>query len=136
MAKRLIFALLLTAAMAVPTGAQAHEGEGGEPGHWDTDDGVEAWHTHGLTPEEQTAQRKYVCEAERAKRTRQADAWNRREAAAWAQLQEACADESPAGRNRCKNRHRMYQGNYSTAATADFEQYLLSSIAEACRSAD
>ena len=49
-----------------------------------------------------------------------------------AQLQETCADESPAGQNSCNYRRRMYQANYSTAAAADFEKYLLGKIAEAC----
>ena len=131
-----IFVLTLTVAMAAPGGPLAHEGEGGEPAHMGTNgpcpDGVECWHGHGPTPEERAAQQARVCEAERAKVTREADAWNHRETAAWARLQETCADESPIGQNSCEYRSRMYQANYSEAAVADFEKYLLGRIAEAC----
>ena len=61
-----------------------------------------------------------------------ADEWNRREAAAWAELQEACADESPVGQAQCEYRSRMYQANYSPSEAADFQQWLLSEIAAAC----
>lgn len=77
-------------------------------------------------------QRKGACEAARANMQRQADAWNHREAAAWAQVQEACADESPVGQAQCENRSRMYQANYSPAAAAEFQEYLLGRMAEAC----
>ena len=110
----------------------AHEGIGGEPAHSDMQDGVRIWHDHGPTPEERAARHKRLCEAARADMERRADAWNHREAAAWAKLQEACADESPVGQAQCKYHRRMYQANHSPAAAANFQEYLLGRIAEAC----
>ena len=128
--------ILATAGVAMLTlcaaEAGAHEGIGGEPGHWDMQNGVKVWHTHGPTPEERAAHRKRNCEAAQAKMQRKADAWNRGEAAAWARLQETCGDKSPVGQAGCKNRRRMYQANYSAAAAADFKKFLLGKIAEAC----
>ena len=73
-----------------------------------------------------------ACEATRADMRDRAETWNHNEAVAWARVQEACADESPIGQAQCEHRSRTYQANYSPAAAADFQEYLLGRIADAC----
>ena len=115
---------------------RSHEGQGGEPAHMGKLSGdFEEWHDHPIASEveaKREAHRQKRCEAKKAEMQRKADDWNRREAAAWEQLQEACADDSPAGQNSCQYRRRMYQANYSPSEAADFQQWLLSEIAAAC----
>ena len=103
-----------------------------------TDDDLEHWHEHS-TAEERAAERAVIeehrqrrCEAKKVEMQRKADGWNRREAAAWAQLQEACADDSPAGQNSCSYLTRMYQGTYSPTAAAEYHEWLLGEMAAAC----
>ena len=135
---RLSFVLIVAIAIAVPIGVRAHEGEGGEPGHFDMMDGVNAWHEHPTAEELEAereayrAHRQKRCEAKQAEMQRKADDWNRREAIAYQKLQEACADQSAVGQNSCEYRRRMYQANYSPAESAEFGEWLRGEIAKAC----
>ena len=131
-----IFALALTVVMAAPAVALAHESDSGEPAHMGVlSDGIEQWHDHGPSAEDLEALRAHRqerCEAKQAKMQRMADEWNRREAIAYQELQEACADETPVGQNSCDYRHRMYQANYSPTVAAEFGEWLQGEIAKAC----
>lgn len=99
-----IFVLALTVAIASSTGALAHESDSGEPAYMGVlADGIEQWHDHDPSAEDLEALRAHRqkhCEAKQAEMQRMADEWNRREAIAYQKLQEACADQSPLGRDK------------------------------------
>ena len=111
---------------------RARERIGGEPGHRGARNENEAWQARGPTPEPRAAHRKSMCEAERARMTRKAGNWNRRHTAAWAKLQETCADNRPNGRNACLNERRRYRTNHSPAAAAESHKRMRSRVSEAC----
>ena len=115
---------------------RSHEGQGGEPAHMGklSGDFENGMITPLLLKLKQSVRRtgRSAARPRKAEMQSKADGWNRREAAAWEQLQEACADDSPAGQNSCQYRRRMYQANYSPSEAADFQQWLLSEIAAAC----
>ena len=128
---RFITAICLGIVLCVAS-ARAHEGQGGEPGHWDMQNGVKVWHTHGPSPEAREAQLKRNCAAARTKYQRRAAAWNRMEAKAYSKLQKTCADKSPFGKNACHFETRHYRANYSPAVAARNQKYWRGKIAEAC----
>ncbi len=118
--------------MLLGADARAHEGVGGEPGHWDMQNGARVWHTHGPSPEAREAQRKRNCEAARTHFQRRAAEWNRREEKAYAKLQKTCADKSPFGKNACHFETRHYRANYSPEVAARNQKYWRGEIAKVC----
>ena len=109
---RCITAILLEIVLCL-AGARAHEGQGGEPGHWEErSTGVKVWHTHGPSPEQREAHRREQC-AKLVKRWRRfavnadgADAY------AYRKMSKKCADrETPAGKAICAEQRRRYEAN-------------------------
>ena len=122
----------------VPREAFAHGGGLNKDGcHRETATGGYHCHRGGSRDDggqegDEDSQSKRICEAARADGKRDAEAWNNREAAAWAHLQKMCANESPVSEYICEYHSQVYQESFSPEAAAEFPEYLLGRIAEAC----
>ena len=111
-----IFALVLITAVAAPTVAPAHEGEGGEPAHMGViSDGIDQWHEHPTAESlaaEREENRRWQCSNRLAEWRRYTNSADGADAYAYRKMTEKCADqETDVGKHICKGAQRDYKNN-------------------------